>query len=106
MRRLRGSILETTEQDEAGTIFTRTINEYTAVSLAGGARYAYKSSERVEHVEGTQLSVAKTTLTEWKQDQYTNVIAERRWNEVVADDKLANNDETITLRTFANNASD
>jgi len=46
------------------------------------------------------------TLTEWVQDGYGNVTTESKWGEVVAGNKLAGNDEAITLRTFANDPQD
>jgi YD repeat-containing protein len=110
-RVLRGSVLTSKQRDEQGYIFSRTTNAYTTTTLAtatGGrsVEYAYKSSERVEHIEGTDASAARVTLTEWQQDEYGDVVKESNWGEVAGAEKLAGNDEVVTIRTFANNTED
>jgi RHS repeat-associated protein len=110
-RVLRGSALTSEQRDTSGYIFSRTTNGYTTVALASSAdsrnvEYGYKSSELVEHIEGSDTSAARTTLTEWVQDEFGNVTRESKWGEVLGSDKLAGNDEVITIRTFANNTED
>src|SRR5690606_23925821 len=72
-RTLRGAVLQSEQRNEAGGLFSRTINSYTTVTLEDtpsghGVRYAYKSSERVVHVELGEEAEARTTLTAWEQD--------------------------------------
>ena len=109
-RVLRGALLRQELRDESGYLFQVTTNDYTrrpvAEALDGrSVEYAFKSAERVEHVEG-EPTAARITLTEVDQDDFGNVIEERRWGEVAGDDVLAGNDETIVERTYANNAED
>ncbi len=110
-RELRGVVLSSESRDTSGTIFSRSLDSYVRRFLETAAdgrkvEYAFKSAERVLHVEGTDLAKARTTLTEWDHDNLGNVISEKTWGEVVGDDKLAGNDEAITIRTFANNTTD
>ncbi|MBI2392838.1 MAG: VCBS repeat-containing protein [Deltaproteobacteria bacterium] len=110
-RTLRGVLLATESRDEKGYIFTRSASTWTTRALEAAldgrvVSYSYKRAERVEHVEGTDTSKARVTLTEWEQDNFGNVTAEKKWGEVVGDDKLAGNDEAIVVLTFANNTKD
>jgi RHS repeat-associated protein len=110
-RVLRGALLASESRDEAGKIFSRLTNMYAERSLGTATdgravEYAYRSSERVEHIERATASKARTTLTEWVQDDFGNATEERRWGEVRGDDVLIGNDEAIFLRTFANNTQD
>ncbi|HMA91515.1 MAG TPA: toxin TcdB middle/N-terminal domain-containing protein, partial [Polyangiaceae bacterium] len=105
-RVLRGQPLTVELRDAVRKIFTKTTNGYVSSDLettADGAqvKYAYKASERVEHLEGQETG--KTTLTEWTQDRFGNVIREARWGIIDGDDRLVGNDEAISLRTYANN---
>src|SRR5512133_958990 len=105
-RVLRGQPLTVELRDAVRKIFTKTTNGYVSSDLettADGAqvKYAYKASERVEHLEGQETG--KTTLTEWTQDRSGNVIREARWGIIDGDDRLVGNDEAISLRTYANN---
>lgn len=111
VRELRGAILTNEQRDEHGVLFTRTTTTYTKRSLTTAldgrsVDYAFKSAEAVQHIEGTDLGKARTTLTEWDEDAYGNVTTESHWGEAVGDDKLAGGDEAITLRTFAQNVDD
>jgi RHS repeat-associated protein len=111
LRTLRGQPVTSEKRDEHGTIFTRQTSSYTALELdkaLDGRRvsYTYGSAQRTEIVEGTDPGAARTLLTESTQDDFGNVIEERRWGEVVGDDLLAGNDEAIVKRTFANNETD
>ncbi|HEU4404594.1 MAG TPA: toxin TcdB middle/N-terminal domain-containing protein [Polyangiaceae bacterium] len=108
-RVLRGAARATETRDGTGKVFARTTRAYavrTVASSTGGTAidYAFAASERVEHVEGT--TSPRVTLTEWEHDAWGNVTEERRWGEVVGDDKLAGRDEAITRRTFAQNEGD
>ena len=110
-RTLRGSVLTTQTGDTSGTIFSSTTTTWTTRELQTAldgrtVRYSFKTGEQTRHVEGSDPSQARTTLIEWDQDGYGNVIAERNWGEVVGGNKLAGNDEAITLRTFANDEQD
>ncbi|MBI2390510.1 MAG: VCBS repeat-containing protein [Deltaproteobacteria bacterium] len=110
-RTLRGMLLATETRDEKGYVFTRGkatwITRKLDAALDGRfVSYSFKSAEEVHNIEGTDASKAKITLTEWEQDNLGNVTAERKWGQVVGGDKLAGNDEAITLRTFANNTTD
>ncbi|HEU4406811.1 MAG TPA: toxin TcdB middle/N-terminal domain-containing protein [Polyangiaceae bacterium] len=108
-RVLRGAARSIEARDAAGKVFARTTRGYavrTVATSAGGLpiEYAFAASERVEHVEGMEAS--RETLTEWEQDAFGNVTEERRWGEVVGEDKLAGRDEAITRRTFAQDEGD
>jgi len=110
-RIMRGQPLTSEQRDTAGTIFSRSTNGYTLRDLEtalDGRRvhYAFKSSEKAEHIEGKDTSAERVTLTEWEQDNYGNITKESKWGEVVAGDKLAGNDESVTVRTYANNPDD
>lgn len=110
-RVMRGLPLTSEQRDTAGYLFSRTTNGYTTRDLEtalDGRRvhYAFKSQEQVEHIEGKDVSQERITLTEWDQDQYGNLTKESKWGEIVAGDKLAGNDEAITIRTYANNTDD
>jgi hypothetical protein len=95
---LRGALLAEERRDEQGRVFSRTTNEYArrALETAGGGRsvaYAFRSAERVLHVEGPAGSTAaRTTLTEYEQDGYGNVTEERRWGEVAGGDARVGHD--------------
>jgi RHS repeat-associated protein len=107
-RVLQGALLGEEQRTLEGYVFSRTTNEYARRSLATApdgrsVRYAFRSAERIVHVEGTAGAAgARTTLTEYEQDGYGNVTDERRWGEIVGDDRLAGHDEALTHRTFAN----
>jgi len=110
-RTLRGSVLTSEQRDEHGYIFSRSTNTYTPVTVASASdgdaiEYAYKSAELVEHFEGTNPNQARTTFSEWVQDDFGNAVEERRWGEISGEDFLVGNDEAITVRTFANNETD
>lgn len=110
-RTLRGVVLTQETKDERGTRFARVTSRYTTKTLARaldgrGVEYSFKSASESQHIEGLEPSAARTTLVELEQDDFGNVTAERKWGEVSAGDKLAGNDEAITLRTFANNTQD
>ena len=111
LRTLRGQMLTSEKRDEHGSIFTRHTNSYVELKLDEAldgrqVRYSYSSAQRTEVVEGTDPSATRTLLTESVQDNFGNVIEERRWGEVLGDDVLAGNDEAIVKRTFANNETD
>jgi RHS repeat-associated protein len=111
LRTLRGQPLTSEKRDEQGTVFTRQTSMYTPLSLEKALDgrqviYTYASAQRTELVEGTNLSAARTILSESVQDSFGNVVEERRWGEVVGDDLLAGSDEAIIKRTFANNEVD
>ncbi len=110
-RVMRGQPLTSEQHDGNGLIFSRSTDGYTTKTLETAidgrvVHYAFKSSEQVEHIEGTDTAQERITLTEWEQDNYGNVTKESKWGEVVNGDKLGGNDETITLRTYANNIDD
>ncbi|HEY6722421.1 MAG TPA: toxin TcdB middle/N-terminal domain-containing protein, partial [Polyangiaceae bacterium] len=110
-RPLRGAVLESEQRDESGGVFGRTTNGYEKVELEESTDdrrvlYAYKASERVEHIELGDEAAARTTLTEWQQDAWGNVVEERRWGEVEGDDELVGDDEAITRTTYAINERD
>jgi len=110
-RTLRGSVLTAEQRDEHGYVFSRSTNTYTPTTVGTskdgrGIEYVYKSAELVEHLEGSDSTQARTTFSEWVQDDYGNVLEERRWGEVSGDDFLVGNDEAITVRNFANNEVD
>jgi RHS repeat-associated protein len=110
-RTLRGKVLQSEQHDEQGHIFTRLLNSYATPTLELGldgraVEYAYRSSEQIDHIEGTDLSATRSVLTEWEQDEFGNVTVEASWGEVAGTDYLVGNDESITVRTFANNRQD
>ncbi|HWZ89072.1 MAG TPA: hypothetical protein VNW92_09490, partial [Polyangiaceae bacterium] len=110
-RTLRGSILTSDQRDEHGYLFSRSTNTYTQVTIATAnngrsIEYAYKSAELVEHIEGTDTTGERVTFSESVQDNYGNVLEERRWGEISGKNLLFGNDEAITTRTFANNTTD
>lgn len=110
-RTLRGVLLGSEQRDEKGYVFSRSKSTWTTRKLDAAldgrtVSYSFKRAEQVEHIEGTDPSKARVTLSEWEQDNYGNVTAEKKWGEVVGDDKLAGNDEAIVVRTFANNTVD
>jgi uncharacterized protein (TIGR02594 family) len=107
-RVLRGVVRTSEQRDANGYIFSRTKRDYTVQELARSllgrlVEYGYASSERVEHVEGTDAAKARVTLTEWREDGFGNRVLEQRWGEIAGDDKLVGNDEAITRRSYANN---
>jgi RHS repeat-associated protein len=109
-RTLRGVSLTSEARTAAGGVFTRTTSSWTtrAIDVAADGRkvkFSFKSSELADHVEGSEAS-KRTTLSEWDYDAFGNPIREANWGEVVAGDKLAGNDESVTIRTFANNVDD
>ncbi|HEX3595680.1 MAG TPA: polymorphic toxin-type HINT domain-containing protein, partial [Polyangiaceae bacterium] len=67
---------------------------------------SYPSSELAEHLEGQPASAARQTLTELVQDDYGNVIEERRWGQIDGNDHLSGHDEAIFQRTFADQEDD
>jgi RHS repeat-associated protein len=110
-RTLRGVVLTTQTGDETGTTFTSTQTTWTTRQLQTAmdgrtVNYSFKASAQTSHIEGKDPSKARVTLVEWDQDAYGNTISERNWGEVVGSNKLAGNDEAITVRTFANNTDD
>jgi RHS repeat-associated protein len=110
-RVMRGQPLTSEQRDAKGYMFSRSTSGYTLRDLEtalDGRRvhYAFKSSEQLEHIEGKDTSLERITLTEWEQDQYGNVTKESKWGEVVSGDKLGGNDESIAIRTYANNTDD
>jgi len=110
-RTLRGALLTTQSADESGRIFTSTQSTWTTRPLQTAmdgrtVNYSFKTSQQTSHVEGNDPSKSRVTLVEWDQDAYGDTIAERNWGEVVGGNKLAGNDETIALRTFANDTDD
>jgi len=110
LRVLRGAVLLTEKRDEHGHVFSRTQSTYTPLDVGTSAdgsalQYAYKSSERTEHVEGNE-GATRSTLTEWLQDSFGNVVEERRWGKVSGDDRLIGDDEALAIRTYANNEAD
>ncbi len=109
-RTQRGALLLSTTKDETGKVFHRVTTAYALrkLDLALDGRvvtYSHKTSEKLEHIEG-DTKAAKVTLTEWEQDEFGNTTAEKKWGVVDGDDKLAGNDEAITVSTFANNTTD
>ena len=110
-RTLRGSVLTAEKRDAQGYLFSRSTNTYTSLTLATGkdgraVEYAYKSSERVEHIEGTDLANERITLSEFVQDDFGNALEERRWGEISGENLRYGRDEAIIIRTFANNEDD
>lgn len=110
-RTQRGMVLTALTRDESGYLFAKKTRTYATRSLATALdgrkiTYTFPTSEQVENIEAKDTSAERITLTEWDQDEYGNVIAEKRWGEVVAGNKAAGNDEAIVLRTFANDAND
>ena len=110
-RVMRGQPLTSEQHDSNGLIFSRSTDGYTTRNLETAldgrqVHYAFKSSEKIEHIEGKDTSGERITLTEWEQDNYGNVTTESKWGEVVNGDKLGGNDEAITIRTYANNTDD
>jgi RHS repeat-associated protein len=111
-RALRGQPLVTELRDASGRVFARTHYTYTSRALERAlddtrVKYAYRTSERVEHLEGrSEASSVKTTLTEWEQDDYGNTTKESHWGTILGDDRLEGHDEAIWLRTYANNEED
>lgn len=110
-RTLRGVVLTTQTSDETAVIFSTTrttwITRQLQTALDGRTvNYSFKTSAQTTQVEGKDPSKGRTTLIEWDQDAYGNTTVERNWGEVVGSNKLAGNDEAITLRTFANNTDD
>jgi len=110
-RTLRGVVLTAQTSDTTGVVFKRETSTWTTrqLEVATDGRtvnYSFKASEQTDYIEGTDPSKSRTTLVEWDQDSYGNVTSEHNWGEVVAGNKLAGNDEAITLRTFANDEGD
>lgn len=110
-RTLRGVLLGSEQRDEKGNIFSRSKSTWSTRALDAAldgrvVTYSFKKAERVDHIEGTDPAKARVTLTEWEQDNFGNVTAEKKWGEVAGHDKLAGNDEMIVVRTFANNTID
>ena len=110
-RALRGSVLTAETRDAHGYLFSRSTNTYSTLTLAKAkdgqpVEYAYKSAERVEHIEGADLANERVTFSEFVQDTFGNVLEERRWGEISAENLRFGNDEAIITRTFANNESD
>ena len=110
-RTQRGLVLTLQRADTQGYVFDAATTAYKTITIDTGlegtsVQYTYKTSEQNTEVEGPSGSSGRTTLTEWTEDTYGNVTNESRWGEVVAGDKLAGNDEAITLRTYATDAAD
>ena len=105
-RELRGAALTEETRSESGSAFSRTTHGYTSRTIGAASdgravQYSFKSSELVQHIEGG-AEPARSTLTEYEQDEYGNVIEERRWGEVSGTDTRSGHDEAIVVRTFAN----
>ena len=110
-RTLRGSVLTAEQRDEHGYLFSRSTSTYTPMTAATAkdgraVEYAYNSSTLVEHIEGSDPSNERVTFSESVQDNYGNVLEDRRWGEISGKNFLIGNDEAITVRTFANNTDD
>ncbi|HEX9296196.1 MAG TPA: RHS repeat-associated core domain-containing protein, partial [Polyangiaceae bacterium] len=108
---LRGAVLTSEARDEQGYVFSRSTSIYVGksvgTSLDGRAiDYAFKRSEQIDQIEGRDATQARSTLSEWDQDEYGNVTIERRWGETANGNNLAGNDEATTIRTFATNRDD
>ena len=106
-RVMRGQVLSVDQQSESGHRFSQTTHSYVVqeldVALDGRAiEYPYRASTLVGHVEGTDLSAARWTLTEWEQDAWGNVVREANWGEVVGEDPSAGDDEVVVIRTYVN----
>lgn len=104
-RTLRGAPLVRLTRDEDGRIFQRTTTTYGRRLLAtvGDGRsilYTPRASTRVEVIEG-DLAAVRTSLTEWTEDDFGNVVIERRWGEVVGGDPRAGHDESFVVRSYA-----
>jgi RHS repeat-associated protein len=105
-RTQRGRLLTFETRNEGGAVFLRTSATYRSLQLEPGVQYTFRSAEETTHIEGGDLGKARTSLVEWEQDRYGNTTREMRWGEVVHGNKLAGHDETISVRTFANNADE
>jgi RHS repeat-associated protein len=106
-RVLRGALLTQEKRTAKGAVLLRTEVGHTVKTLASDRiEYAYKASERIDHIEGRSASEARRTLTEFVADDLGNVVEERRWGEVRGQDFLAGDDEAFVTRTFANNLDD
>ena len=106
-RPLRGQIVMHESHDEHGYVFARLVNEYATPTLEAGLdgsaiEYAYRSSQRIDHLEGVDASSVRSVLNEWEQDEFGNLIREVHWGEIEGDDRLVGDDESVTVRTFAN----
>lgn len=110
-RVLRGAVLSVETRDAQGKIFSKVDNQHQVVTVAKSLdgrpiEYAYRSSESKQFIEGTDLTAARHTLTEWEQDGWGNVTVQREFGEVVGGDLLAGGDERITLTTYAQDTVD
>jgi RHS repeat-associated protein len=102
-RVLRGAPRVREVRDANGDVVSRTTTEYdarvVATSLDGtGVEYAAKASEVTEHVEGRAIVAVKRTRTEYDEDDFGNVVSERRLG-----DAARTGDEAVVTRTFAQN---
>lgn len=110
-RVLRGAVLSVETRDAQGKIFARVDNQHQVVTVAKSldgrpVEYAHRSSESKQVVEGTDLTAARHTLTEWEHDTWGNVTVQREFGEVVGGDPLAGDDERITLTTYAQDTAE
>jgi YD repeat-containing protein len=106
---LRGEPIEEEVRTDGGALLSRTIYAYTRRDVArdrGGRPivYAYRSSQEVQTFEGEPA--ARIARTEYEHDDYGNTIAERRWGEVAGTDVRAGDDESIAIKTYAQNFDD
>jgi len=110
-RALRGAVLSVETRDQQGRIFARVENQHQVMTVATSLdgrpiEYAHRSSESKQIVEGTDLTAARHTLTEWEQDSWGNVTVQREFGEVVGGDPLAGADERITLTSYAQDTAE
>ncbi|HVU01415.1 MAG TPA: FG-GAP-like repeat-containing protein [Polyangiaceae bacterium] len=107
-RAMRGRLLGEELRDESGRVFSRTEHAYETRELATDARgtpveYASRSATVVVHVESADPNAeTRSTRTEWAEDDYGNVVEERRDGEVRGSDASVGHDETRIVRTFVN----
>lgn len=108
-RELRGAPLVDESRDESGLVFSRTMRSYASRVLTSGldgtpVQYSFLASELADSIEGG--TAPRSTLSEFEQDAFGNVVEERHWGEVSGGNRLIGNDETMITRTFANDADE
>ncbi len=92
-RHLRGAVLFEESRTDDGDVFSRSSHEY-ADRVLGSAldgrvvEYGYRSALLTEGVEGDE-ETSVVTLSEFEQDEFGNVTAERNWGVIDGDDYLA-----------------
>jgi len=104
-RPLRGALRSEEQRTEDGHVFSRRQHEYVERELELGedgrfVEYGYRSATWTEWVEG-QDGNSVTTLSEVEQDEFGNEVLAHHWGVVRGDDYLALGDESIVVRTFA-----